>query len=415
MDYTQDQTEDTPHDNMDDSAIHTMALHTLAQLFPDASQTKLRNALASAQGDPNLASTILLSEMSIDRQGETTAQLAQLASMFPDKPRDMLQRVLEDAGSLNAAVGVLLGDTSGDAFGDAFGDALPKALPNKRETTNQATSQARGLASSQDSGPAIVQKYGCVSKRVAEDLCAQYSDPIRALIQLVYTGGTRGANTCNNAPSNTSGDLSDLLHSPRLSSISPRFLEKALEYFHGDHERTAALLILIAEHNYGKHTGYYRVEPGPGPGPGLKPGSGPKLGQGTSSVRSQIKASAKPRFSTTPKAISSPINGPEAGFGDTLDFHGWLPEDAATTAAQRLARWWAAELAQRELNNTRLNQIEAVHVSPVTLVTGRGLHSTGGVPRVRIRVQRMLDELNYVYIEEPSRFTVTGRRRKRQR
>lgn len=390
-------------------------IHTLAQLFPDATQTKLRNALASAQGDPNLASTILLSEMSMDREDRL---LAQLASMFPDRPRDVLQRVLEDAGGLDAAVEVLLGDASGDAFGDAFGDALPKALPNKRETTNQA----RGLASDQDSGPAIVQKYGYVSKRVAEDLCAQYSDPIRALIQLVYTGvnnpsnttasGTASGSTSTSTSTNTSNDLSDLLHSPRLSSISPRFLEKALEYFHGDHERTAALLILIAEHNYGKHTGYYRVEPGPGTS-SIRPG--------TSSVRSQIKAipkaSPKASTSTIPKAISSPINGTRDGpeDGDTLDFHGWLPEDAATTAAQRLARWWASELAQRELNNTRLNQIDAVHVSPVTLVTGRGLHSTGGVPRVRIRVQRMLDELNYVYIEEPSRFTVTGRRRIRQR
>lgn len=404
-------------------------IDTLAQLFPDATQTKLRNALASAQGDPNLASTILLSEMSMGRQGETVAQLA---SMFPDRPRAVLQRVLEDSGSLDAAVEVLLGDASGDSFGDAFGDALPKALPNKREASGKASGKARGLATSQDSGPAIVQKYGYVSKRVAEDLCAQYSDPIRALIQLVYTCTSTGINTgtssctstATNTPTNTSNDLSDLLHSPRLSSISPRFLEKALEYFHGDHERTAALLILIAEHNYGKHTGYYRVEPGPGPG--LRPGPGP--GQGTSSirpgissVRSQIKAipkaSPKASTSTIPKAISSPINGTRDGpeDGDTLDFHGWLPEDAATTAAQRLARWWATELAQRELNNTRLNQIDAVHVSPVTLVTGRGLHSTGGVPRVRIRVQRMLDELNYVYIEEPSRFTVTGRRRIRQR
>lgn len=402
-------------------------INTLAQLFPDATQTKLRNALASAQGDPNLASTILLSEMSMGRQGETVAQLA---SMFPDKARDVLQRVLEDAGSLDAAVEVLLGDASGDSFGDAFGDALPKALPNKREASGKASGKARGLATSQDSGPAIVQKYGYVSKRVAEDLCAQYSDPIRALIQLVYTGTNTGTSTGTSTATNTSDDLSDLLHSPRLSSISPRFLEKALEYFHGDHERTAALLILIAEHNYGKHTGYYRVEPGPGPGPGpgLKPGPGPSTSSIRPGSRPGSRPSPKPRFSispsTTPKAISSPINGtrdgtrdgPEAGDEpQTLDFHGWLPEDAATTAAQRLARWWATELAQRELNNTRLNQIEAVHVSPVTLVTGRGLHSTGGVPRVRIRVQRMLDELNYVYIEEPSRFTVTGRRRIRQR
>ncbi|KAG0673207.1 hypothetical protein C6P43_001532 [Kluyveromyces marxianus] len=125
---------------MDDSAIHT-----LAQLFPDASQTKLRNALASAQGDPNLASTILLSEMSMDREDRL---LAQMASMFPDKPRAVLQRVLEDAGSLDAAVEVLLSDVSGDTSGDAFGDALPKALPNKREATNQASGKARGLATS---------------------------------------------------------------------------------------------------------------------------------------------------------------------------------------------------------------------------------------------------------------------------
>jgi len=93
-----------------------------------------------------------------------------------------------------------------------------------------------------------------------------------------------------------------------------------------------------------------------------------------------------------------------------LDFHGLLPSQAVGILSKALRKWWNTELEERELSRKRLNLVNVCCVNPLIIITGRGIHSIGGVSKVRIQVKKFLKNNNYVFDEEPSFFTVYGRR-----
>lgn len=88
-----------------------------------------------------------------------------------------------------------------------------------------------------------------------------------------------------------------------------------------------------------------------------------------------------------------------------------MPYEAELIAERCLNVWWTKELALREMNGQRLNQIKAINLAPFKIITGRGLHSVGGVSKVRIKVKKFLDTCLYSYTEEASYFIVEGKKK----
>lgn len=97
-----------------------------------------------------------------------------------------------------------------------------------------------------------------------------------------------------------------------------------------------------------------------------------------------------------------------------LDFHGFLPNEAVSTLNIALNKWWSKEVAERELNSHNINAYgsKVQFVSPLVVVTGRGIHSVGGISKVRIQVKKFLERNYYMFWEESSFFRIEGKKRK---
>lgn len=73
--------------------------------------------------------------------------------------------------------------------------------------------------------------------------------------------------------------------------------------------------------------------------------------------------------------------------------------------------WWSDELYHRENNGGKLHLTKANHVGPLKVITGRGIHSAGGIPKVKNAVIRYLDTHKYLYDDNASAFIVKGKKR----
>ena len=98
-----------------------------------------------------------------------------------------------------------------------------------------------------------------------------------------------------------------------------------------------------------------------------------------------------------------------------LDFHGFTPQHAVVVLNNIINKWWDEELKLRELNNYNMKQQSVTCLEPLTLITGRGIHSVGGKSPVRFQVKRYLQLNGYLFNEEPSYFEVYGKQRKESR
>ncbi|CAI4598588.1 unnamed protein product [Saccharomyces cerevisiae] len=97
-----------------------------------------------------------------------------------------------------------------------------------------------------------------------------------------------------------------------------------------------------------------------------------------------------------------------------LDFHGFLPSEAVSTLKLALNKWWSKEVAERELNSHNINSYgsKVQFVSPLIVVTGRGIHSIGGISKVRLQVKSFLEKNHYIFWEESSYFRIEGKKKK---
>ncbi|CAN3353292.1 hypothetical protein DICA3_A05336 [Diutina catenulata] len=98
--------------------------------------------------------------------------------------------------------------------------------------------------------------------------------------------------------------------------------------------------------------------------------------------------------------------------GGTLDLHGLLLQPAMSIARTALAEWWSSELKARETQG-ELHKFgaRAQFAGSVNIVTGRGLHSAGGVSVIRRGIANLLKIGRYTYDEEAGSFEVTGKLR----
>ncbi|KAG7885520.1 hypothetical protein KL938_000552 [Ogataea parapolymorpha] len=170
---------------------------------------------------------------------------------------------------------------------------------------------------------------------------------------------------------------------PYLNNIEKRFYLDCLEYFGGDVHRTIQLATWM-----------------------LNPNSSP-----------QSVSTLKPLPSTSPSSMSlgrppDPLQEIIDGALKTnkLDLHGLLVSEAQHCVQQVLKFWWRYEMEQRIIEGTNLRGKKAIYVGNLDIITGRGFHSSGGVPKLRNLVHRILNSENYIFEDIVLGFKVMGKK-----
>ncbi|KAL3241086.1 Cue2p [Nakaseomyces bracarensis] len=196
-----------------------------------------------------------------------------------------------------------------------------------------------------------------------------------------------------------------------LNAMNPEFIKKANNYY-GDKRKLARLIQYLSEVKAAKLTFIAKLD---------KPviNIQEKFQLRTTS-RSSSNGSNKSQTPTTvlrPHMIQGKENFKKAEemisqffVSYKLDFHGFFPQEARKITDICLTKWWREELQERELNKGKMTISKTTFMHPVNLITGRGIHSSGGYSKVRATILNYLQENKYVFDEYPSYFIVTGRK-----
>lgn len=210
-------------------------------------------------------------------------------------------------------------------------------------------------------------------------------------------------------------ELQEILRSNlALRAVNPVFLKQALIFYNGDSQKTISLALLVIDSKCAKET--YNTDSG-------SQDIYAKDFLPTSKTRSKQKVDHR--------QYQNPINTNEldpCAFQNEkhfeigchmirnifsisrLDFHGFVPNDAIQVLQACLEKWWKHELREREMKSQNLYISKVANVNPLEIVTGRGLHSVGGISRLKISVKKFLNDRNYLYWEEPSYFIIEGKK-----
>ena len=220
---------------------------------------------------------------------------------------------------------------------------------------------------------------------------------------------------------------------PEFKSINEQFFENSLVFFRGDVAKVIEIAALLVQDKAGHLT--FRQKLSPMSFSGL-----PQAGTGgkkkmpvtliepykhsnlTSASPKQVSLSGSSSASSLIPATSrSPTPTDEitlmkeklksATKTNTLDLHNLTVLTALNATGQALRDWWNEELDQRLVDGNLTKFGSRVQfVSPLNLVTGRGIHSQGGKAKIRIAVKNYLARNNYVFEEYSGRFEIEGKR-----
>mgnify|MGYP003362060976 FL=1 len=195
-------------------------------------------------------------------------------------------------------------------------------------------------------------------------------------------------------------------------SINPVFVKDVIIYYNGCVSEVIKLLLFIVTRRETKLT--YMVDKSPFDGfiaaNTLKTKNIPSAG--TSRDGRGGRAGLKAHNSSMPCSDSrleeKYLNDVLVTF--RLDFHGLLPQQAANILKKALTIWWNEEIHKREFNCKRMNLVNVCCIQPLIIITGRGIHSAGGISKVRIQVKKALASSPFVYDEGASFFTIYGKK-----
>lgn len=94
-----------------------------------------------------------------------------------------------------------------------------------------------------------------------------------------------------------------------------------------------------------------------------------------------------------------------------IDFHSFTVQNALYALDACLGYWWGQEMHFRNIENTNFGFTDARHVEPFVIVTGRGLHSAGGIPKIKNATIKYLRQHHFKFDENMSVITVVGKRK----
>lgn len=96
-----------------------------------------------------------------------------------------------------------------------------------------------------------------------------------------------------------------------------------------------------------------------------------------------------------------------------IDLHDLSVQNAIDALEIVVNEWWETEMFHRNIENTKFELSTASHIKPLTVVTGRGLHSGGNIPKIKNAALKFLRNSSYKFIENTSTITIVGKRRRK--
>ncbi|CAH2354929.1 hypothetical protein CLIB1423_20S00100 [[Candida] railenensis] len=119
-----------------------------------------------------------------------------------------------------------------------------------------------------------------------------------------------------------------------------------------------------------------------------------------------VKVKATEGRSAIPHASGMSYNGSEQ-----LDLHGMTSKDAVNKAEYAVKKWWALESEQR-IADGRMHKFGSIaqFCSPLSIIVGKGIHSTGGRAKIKPAVTKMLERNRYVFEDSSGALVVLGKR-----
>lgn len=420
----------------------------LSELFPDKKFKELQEALNSCDGDFDLTVDYL--------SDDSQSKLHSLYSMFPTVPSNDIRSALEEHnGNVEKATEIILNTQFIAQL--QVQEKRKKFVPLESEPAPET----KGWSEIESDIEKILKLTGITSKQARSLYYSNDHDPYLAVLNAVNGyAGPQSAPAAIMVPSGqrvqgaipkryeehkipkklSSNELSlkyDQVHqmqflSPRFLKFDKPFVEKCVGLLDGDVDSTWTLLSWLLSN---------------------KPKSkGPQWTQLNSSSNSFKSFESSPSTSSSPEVSGSLRDSKEkllrtkdphvtayyqqeyaklkkqeidaskrshlneedsrvdqAARSGMLDLH-LLPVENALNATKRtLAEWWNEELSLRETNGVKKSHNCSL-VDPIKVLTGRGIHSKGGISRIKIAVRKFL-EGSYNYEEESSYFLVYGKRK----
>ncbi|ODV81442.1 uncharacterized protein CANTADRAFT_43891 [Suhomyces tanzawaensis NRRL Y-17324] len=209
-----------------------------------------------------------------------------------------------------------------------------------------------------------------------------------------------------------SGEYQELLallrSNAQFRGIGMRFCEKALVLFNGNPFKVIDICRMVVEYNCEHLTKKKSVPVVPKAlvlGVKMAPPENPNLSNQFARFRTKSRVINEPERQTQSERL--------AGFQRTgeIDLHGLKVTTAILVTQKALISWWSKEISAREYEgNLRRYGSKAVFEGPARIITGRGLHSVGGIPVIKMGIKNYLTKNRYVYEELVGSYVVLGKR-----
>lgn len=440
----------------------------LRLIFPDKSEKVVAEALRESDNKLEIACDLLISRVETKDNkttrtllsSDTENSLYELSVMFPNIDKRAIELAYNSNDkSLEKTVSDLLNFDILSLVGSEEQEVLEKQIKNKKVTHVALKNDWEVTADL----IRTIEEHTDVNPRLARESYYDNSlSAVRAIIKIIWTKETSNFGNCTkqkplgnrtatgrhgrvqsvngfahlksnsfsaldnyeesdsiddppyiySPDSKEAKELSELSRSNSvIKCINPNFLKRALAFYKGNLQRTITLAFFIIESNGSRATHDIDNSKVSADDKGFIPTikSRPKRiqnspGRETCTELNEGSFQNNEQYKAGKKMIEGILSITR------LDFHGFLPNNAVQILKICLKIWWHEELVERELNSQKLSITNVIHVSPLEVVTGRGIHSVGGVSILKKRVKKFLDENNYAYWEEPSYFTIMGRK-----
>lgn len=459
------------YDELDADEDFVELVDSLAGVFPTHPRTLLKirikttdnidqliEELCLEQETHELMATLVEEEKEITNQKTFSPKVYQLMDIFPTYDGEVLEKILEaNSDDLELATNSLLTGNHEERF------------ETTTEVINDLSSADSEMVQSTNMTK-LVEITGIPANDVSGYLSSNHGRFVESLIDIIYTykpkepeikidiqipRGGRVQRGRKQAPQqrwgpkykydNTSSEAQELStlykSNPQLQELNPKFCERALEFYKGDVIKTIDLCRIVIEKDGASSTYGPEVRK-----KGKKivlsladtKDTARELSRRRADIKAQADANAKASSRTKSTSPTAPMllsqrfakyqtklttsnaddfqlqseRYQEYKRTGVLDLHHLRLTTALQASRRALKEWWDEEIRLREQEGT-LHRFgsDARFVDSIKLITGRGIHSTGGVSIIRRQVQDLLRRNNFIYTESVGHFVVCGRRK----
>lgn len=202
-----------------------------------------------------------------------------------------------------------------------------------------------------------------------------------------------------------------ILQNKQLQKLNYLFLKRLLVFFHGNVDKVLAAAVAIVGAQRERFTFDSSLGLSSESVAADKPSISEVIRAGPSKTI-DIQTFLVPTKRNTNMSTKTPTNATKTlpAVSSKIDLHGYLVSEAVEAAEEAVDSWWHEEMRLREEEGQFGKYGRKCHfLEPLSIVTGRGIHSQGG-PKIRGLVIRMLTRKGFQYDDDVGRLLVIGKK-----